>query len=171
MKWILTALLLWGMGGPVLARGRHWDADYDSLARTLPQRRSDSARLRTVVHLLDLHPTNAPALALLDTLLALNQRLKTLDATPYRRLRAGLALWQQGTADAAALDSMKRAVVAFDRTGRPIPWLLMDLVKLYNQLGRMDARREYYDDKLAYYRLIAALYGWVSTKGKLVSPI
>ena len=156
MKWIMTALLLWGMGGPVLARGRHWDADYDSLARTLPQRRADSARLRTVVHLLDLHPTNAPALALLDTLLALNQRLKTLDATPYRRLRAGLALWQQGTADAAALDSMKRAVAAFDRTGRPIPWLLMDLVKLYNQLGRMDARREYYDDKLAYYRLRGA---------------
>ncbi|MFC7667168.1 hypothetical protein ACFQT0_06870 [Hymenobacter humi] len=64
MKWILTVLAFWVMSHPVLAQQRYWDADYDSLARVLPQQRTDTARLRTVVHLLDLHPTNAQALPL-----------------------------------------------------------------------------------------------------------
>ena len=156
MKWFLTVLLVWGMRGPVLAWHRHWDADYDSLARTLRQQRTDTARLSTVVHLLDLHPTNPQALPLLDTLLALNKRLRVLNDAPYRRLRAGMVLWEQGTADAAALETLKAAVADFDRIGRPIPWLLMDLVTLYNRLGRMQARKHFYDQKLTYYRLRGA---------------
>jgi two-component system NtrC family sensor kinase len=153
MKWIFTLLAVWLLGGPLQARSRYWDVDYDSLARTLPQQRTDTARLRTLVHLLDLRPTSPQALPLLDQLLALNQRLQTLNADPYRRLRAGVFLWQRGNADAAALDSMKAAVASFDRLGRPIPWLLIDLVTLYNRLNRMDARRQYYEERLAYYRL------------------
>ncbi|GAA3979451.1 hypothetical protein GCM10022407_25840 [Hymenobacter antarcticus] len=147
-----------------MAQRRYWDADYDSLARVLPQQRADTARLRTVLHLLDLHPTNPQALPLLDQLLALNQRLQTVDEAPYRRLRAGLLLRQRGTADVAALDTMKAAVAAFDREGRPIPWLLMDLVVFYNRLNQMAARKQYYEEKLAYYQLrratenIAACY-------------
>ena len=156
MKWMFTLLVAWAWSGQVLAGPRYWDADYDSLARVLLQQRSDTARLRTVVHLLDLRPTDARAQPLLSQLLALNQRVHTLDDAPYRRLRAGLVLWQRGTADAAALDTMKAAVAAFDRLGRPIPWLLMDLVALYNRLSRMDARRQYYDEKLVYYRLHGA---------------
>ena len=164
MKWILTALAFWLLNGPLLAQRRYWDVDYDSLARVLPRQRADTARLRTVLHLLDLHPTNSQALPLLDQLLALNQRLQTVNEVPYRRLRAGLLLRQRGTADAAALDTMKAAVAAFDRVGRPIPWLLMDLVVFYNRLNHMMARKQYYDEKLAYYQLrratenIAACY-------------
>ena len=164
MKWIFTVLALWVLGGPLLAQRHYWDADYDSLARVLPQQRTDTARLRTVLHLLDLHPTNPQALPLLTQLLALNQRLQTVDDVPYRRLRAGLLLRQRRTADAAALDTMKAAVADFDRLGRPIPWLLMDLVVFYNRLNRMAARKQYYDEKLAYYQLhqatenIAACY-------------
>ncbi|ALW84808.1 hypothetical protein AUC43_06740 [Hymenobacter sedentarius] len=139
------------MSGPLLAQRRYWDADYDSLTRVLAGQRADSARLRTVVHLLDLHPTNPQALPLLDQLLALNQRLQVLDDTPYRRLRTGLTLWKQG--NAAALDSMKTAVADFDRLGRPIPWLLIDLVTFYNRSNAMAARKQYYDEKLAFYRL------------------
>ena len=154
MKWIFTVLALWVMSGPAQAQQgpRYWDASYDSLARVLPRQRPDAARLRTVLHLLDLHPTNPQALPLLDQLLALNQRLHALDAAPYRRLRAGLRLRQRGTADAAALDTMKAAVAEFDRVGRPIPWLLMDLVVFFNRLNRMAARKQYYDEKLAYYQ-------------------
>ena len=155
MKWIFTALVVWLMSGPLLAQRYYWDADYDSLARALPQQRTDTARLRTVRHLLDLQPTNAQALPLLDQLLALNQRLQVLNDAPYRRLRAGLVLWCQKDerSTAAALDTMKLAVADFDRVGRPIPMLLIDLVTLYNRLNRMDARRRYYDAKLRYYRL------------------
>lgn len=153
MKWMLTALLAWGLNGLVWAQPRYWDADYDSLARTLPRQRTDSARLRTVLHLLDLHPTHAQAVPLISQLLVLNQRLRVLpDDGPYRRLRAGLLLWRRGTVDAVALTTLKAAVADFDRVGRPIPWLLMDLVTLYNRLNRMAARKQYYDQKLAYYR-------------------
>ena len=164
MKWIFTAVAFWVLSGPLLAQRYYWDANYDSLDLVLPQQRTDTARLRTVLHLLDLHPTNPQALPLLDQLLALNRRLQTVDAAPYRRLRAGLLLRQRGTADAAALDTMKAAVADFDRVGRPIPWLLMDLVVFYNRLNQMAARKQYYEEKLAYYQLrratenIAACY-------------
>jgi signal transduction histidine kinase len=155
MRWIFTVLAVCMLNGPLFAR-RYWEADYDSLMRALPQQASDTARLRTIVHLLDLHPTNAQALPLLNRLLALNQRLHTLNDDPYRSLRAGVALWQQGQTDAAALDSLKAAIAGFDRQGRPIPWLLIDLVTLYNRLGLMAARKQYYEEQLAYYRLHGA---------------
>ena len=156
MKWIFTVLAVWLMSGPVLSRPGYWDADYDSLARVLPKLRTDAARLRTVVHLLDLHPTNPQALPLLDQLLTLNQRLQVLNEAPYRRLRAGLVLWQRGSPNASAIDSMEVAVAAFDRVGRPIPWLLIELVTLYNQANRLVARQHYYEKKLAEYQLRGA---------------
>ena len=159
MKWIFTALVVWLMSGPVLARQYYWDMSYDSLNRVLAQPRPDTARLRTMLHLLDLHPTNVHALPLLDQLLALNQRLRAIDDGPYRRLRAGLVLWHQpgGVGTVAALDIMKRAVADFDRVGRPIPNLLIDLVILFNRMNGMEARKRYYDEKLTYYRLRGAI--------------
>jgi signal transduction histidine kinase len=147
-------LALWLLWGPARAQQRYWDADYDSLARTLPRQTADSVRLRTLVHLLDLRPTNAEAGPRLDQLLTLNRRLQTLDDAPYRRLRAGLRLWRNDAP--AALDTMKAAVDDFDRVGRPIPWLLMSMVVLYNQQNNMAARKAYYDEKLADYRLRGA---------------
>ncbi len=151
MKWIFTVLAIWILSGAVQARRRYWDADYDSLTRVLPRQVSDSARLRTVLHLLDLHPTNAQAVPLLNQLLSLNQRRRVVDEEPYRRLRAGLLLWEKGQHPAAALDTLKAAIAAFDHAGRPIPWLLIDLVTFYNQLNGMEARKQYYDQKLAFY--------------------
>ncbi|WP_460503450.1 sensor histidine kinase, partial [Hymenobacter agri] len=104
-------------------------------------------------HLLDLRPTGAQALPLLDRLLLLNQALRAFDAQPYRSLRAAVALWQNGKSDGAALDSMHRAITGFDRVGRPIPWVLIDLAGLYNRLNRMEDRRRYYETRLAYYRV------------------
>ena len=156
MKWFFTVLALWVMSGTAHAQHRYWDANYDSLTRALPLQRTDTARLRTVVHLLDLHPTSAQALPLLDQLLALNQRTQTLNDAPYRRLRAGLVLWHRGNADAEALDAMKAAIAEFDSLQRPIPWLLIDLVTLYNRAMAMEARKLYYEQKLAYYRVRGA---------------
>ena len=152
--WLLGLLLAWAcLGGPARAARPYWDVSYDSLAATLPRQPTDAARLHTLQHLLDLRPTGPQALPLLDRLLALNQQLGTLDARPYHSLRAGVALWQQGSADAAALDSLHRAIAGFDRTNRPIPWVLIDLAALYNRLNRMEDRRRYYEDRLAHYRV------------------
>ena len=152
--WLLGLLLAWVcLGGPALAARPYWDVSYDSLAATLPRQPTDAARLQTLQHLLDLRPTGPQALPLLDRLLALNQQLGTLDPQPYQSLRAGVILWQQGLANAAALDSLHRAIAGFDRTNRPIPWVLIDLAALYNRLNRMEDRRRYYENRLAYYRV------------------
>ncbi|MCI1189953.1 HAMP domain-containing histidine kinase [Hymenobacter sp. DH14] len=156
--WLLGLLLAWAcLGSPARAARPYWDVSYDSLAVTLPRQPTDEARLQTLQHLLDLRPTGAQALPLLDRLLALNQQLGAFEAQPYRSLRAGVALWQQGKADAAALDSMHRAIAGFDRVGRPIPWILIDLAGLYNRLNRMEDRRRYYETRLAYYRVRGAV--------------
>jgi two-component system NtrC family sensor kinase len=153
MRLLLTLFVLWLALKPVQAARPYWDVSYDSLASTLPQQPTDIARLHTLQHLLDLRPTGPQALPLLDRLLALNGRLGAINDQPYRRLRAGVERWQQGINDAAALDSMKGAIRAFDRVDRPIPWVLIDLVVLYNRMNAMEARRRYYDEKLAYYRV------------------
>ena len=152
--WLWGLLLAWAcLSQPAQAARTYWDVSYDSLATTLPRQPTNEARLQTLQHLLDLRPTGPLALPLLDRLLALNQQLGTFDERPYRSLRAGVALWQQGHADAAALDSLHRAIAGFDRVGRPIPWVLIDLAGLYNRLNRMEDRRRYYETRLAYYRL------------------
>ena len=150
----LWALLAWvGLSSPAKGARPYWDVSYDSLAATLPRQATNEARRLTLQHLLDLRPTGPQALPLLDQLLALLQPQSSFDAQPYRSLRAGVALWQQGGADAAALDSLHRAIAGFDRVGRPIPWVLIDLAGLYNRLNRMEDRRRYYEARLAYYRV------------------
>ena len=152
--WLLALLLAWAcLSGPARAARPYWDVSYDSLAAALPAQATDAARLRTLQHLLDLRPTGEQALPLLDRLLALNQQLAAFDDRPYRSLRAGVALWLQGSADAAALDSLHRAIAGFDRANRPIPWVLIDLAGLYNRLNRMEERRRYYEERLAHYRV------------------
>ena len=155
---LLLALLAWvGLSSPALAARSYWDVSYDSLAATLPRQPTTAARLQTLQHLLDLRPTGPQALPLLDRLLALNAQAEAFDDRPYRSLRAGVALWQQGKANAAALDSMHQAIAGFDRVGRPIPWVLTDLAGLYNRLNRMEDRRRYYETRLAYYRVRGAV--------------
>ncbi len=150
--WLLGLLLAWAcLSSPARAARPYWDVSYDSLVAALPRQPTNEARLQTLQHLLDLRPTGPQALPLLDRLLTLNQQLHTLDDRPYRSLRAGVALWQQGSADVAALDSLHHAIAGFDRTNRAIPWVLIDLVTLYNRLNRMEARRRYYEERLAYY--------------------
>ncbi|RTQ51407.1 hypothetical protein EJV47_06270 [Hymenobacter gummosus] len=161
LRFCLLFLLLAVGTLPGLARGkyRYWAADYDSLRRVLTRQRADTARLRTLVHLLDVTELTearrrAEALPLLDELLQLNQRQPRLaDAAAYRQLRRGLGLWVQGTDDAQAMRLLHRAVSLFDSTRRPIPRLLIDLAPLYNRLHQSEERRRYFQRKLAYYQL------------------
>ncbi|UYZ63588.1 ATP-binding protein [Hymenobacter weizhouensis] len=161
MKWILTLLLLL-TGGPLLGQHRYWSANVDSLQRVLHQQSADTARLRTLVHLLDLVELTEvrgrhQVLPLLDELLRLNQRTPTLDAAGYQALRQGVALWVQGgTSLPAAMQTLHEAVRLFDQAGRPVPQLLVDLAPLYNQLRQTDERLAYFQRQLTQYRLRGA---------------
>lgn len=46
MKWMV--LTLWLMSSAARAGEGYWDADYEALARSTPQQRADTARLRLV---------------------------------------------------------------------------------------------------------------------------
>ncbi|AYA36014.1 hypothetical protein D3Y59_02450 [Hymenobacter oligotrophus] len=143
---------------PAQASRTYWTANYDSLHNTLPQLKTDSARIRAMVHLLDLlEITEATGreklLPLVDELLTLNARTQLIDETPYRLLRRGVGLWQKGGHDQQALEVLKQAVAEFDRLEHPVPRLLIDLAPLYNRLHQSQERFAYFRDKLAYYRL------------------
>jgi signal transduction histidine kinase len=157
MKWILPALCLLFIGS-VQAQHAYWAAPYDSLRQVAQRQSSDTVRLRTLVHLLDITeltelPRRQEALPLLDELLQLNQRAQLLDDAPYRELRTGVALWLEGKQLGQAMEAMHRAVTLFDQAKHPVPRLLIDLAPLYNQLQQSEQRLTYFQQKLNEYQL------------------
>lgn len=160
MKWILAAFLVL-LGYPVVAQHRYWAASYDSLSQVLRQPQPDTAKLRTLVHLLDvIELTEAQrrqqALPLLDELLELNGQGHYIQDAPYRELRKGVGLWVEGKHYAEAMQALHRAVDLFDEARHPIPRLLIDLAPLYNQLKTSEARFTYFQQKLTDYRIQGA---------------
>jgi two-component system NtrC family sensor kinase len=150
--WLLAAGP--GAAQPASPRTRYWEAGPDSLRRVLAGQRADTARLRTLMHLADVAPLargNRGVLAETEEVAALSARLHRPERRAYRLLAAGNRLLD-GNAPAPALDSLQAAVAAFDRLGRPVPWLLGDLRVLYNRLNRPEAKGAYYRAKLAGYR-------------------
>ncbi|WP_345225556.1 ATP-binding protein [Hymenobacter koreensis] len=138
--------------------GGYWNADYDSLRRVLPRQQSDTAELRTLVHLLDVTELTEArrreeALPFLDRLVVLNQELQRFDDRPYRLLRRGVQFWVNATDDAQAMQLLQQAVELFDETRRPIPRLLIDLAPLYNRLKQSEERLAYFKQKLEFYRV------------------
>ncbi|MBC8082463.1 MAG: hypothetical protein H7Z21_04570 [Hymenobacter sp.] len=159
MKWLTTLLALL-LSGPLLAQStyQYWETDYDSLARTLPRQPTDTARLRVLVHLLDLIDLTElrrrrQALPQLEELLTLNQRLHQLNDVPYQQLRVGVRLWAQDPPAAGALAAMQQAVFLFDEVHRPVPRLLIAMAPLFNQLRQEPARGVYFRQKLAFYQV------------------
>ena len=156
MKWIIVSLLVL-LSGRLVAQNRYWTADYDSLQRVLPRQATDSARVRTLTHLLDLTELTTPAgrrqaLPLLDKLLLHNSRTHQLDDAPYQELRAGVRLWQQGRLE-EALTALRQAIELFDEARHPVPLLLIDLAPMHNQLHDSERRLAYFRRKLKQYQL------------------
>lgn len=159
---LLPLLLLSRLPASARQGPGYWDANYDSLRSTLSRPLPDTARLRTLTHLLDITElTDASrrekALPLLDELLRLNQRLRRLDDRPYRLLRRGVDQWVQGRDYAGALRHLQQAIEQFDRQRRPVPRLLIDLAPIYNQLHAEAARYHYFRQKLRQYQWSGAV--------------
>ncbi|WP_261990410.1 ATP-binding protein [Hymenobacter sp. BT188] len=152
--WLVLGLLVLSYG-PVraqttvqsAARHRYWEADADSLRQVLSGHRSDTARLRTLLHLIDCS-LYASELAGTDlaAVVALTKHLRRPEHRAYRLLLAGTQVEA-----AAALDSLQAAVTAFDQLSRPAPWLLARLREVFSALNREDARLAYYQAKCAQY--------------------
>jgi two-component system NtrC family sensor kinase len=168
LKLLLFALALWfgsrpvaaqtPAAAPAAARYRYWEAKPDSLRRVLAGQRADTARLRTLMHLTDLSPLGITDLSPLGTdrkeaaeAAVLSAQLHRPEQRAYRLLASGNRLYQ-ATAVAAALDTLQAAVAAFDQLGRPVPYLLSNMRALFSKLNQPEARRRYYETKLAYYR-------------------
>ncbi|RSK48855.1 ATP-binding protein [Hymenobacter rigui] len=157
MKWIITLLLLL-LTGPLLAQQQYWNADYDSLYYSLKQQPTDTARVRTLVHLLRITELSEPsrraqATELVAELLRLNTHTQQLHtAAPYQELQAGLRLWQREQYS-GALAAMQQAIELFDEAGQPIPALLIDLAPIYNKLRDSNKRFAYFSRKLQQYRV------------------
>ncbi|SMB87829.1 histidine kinase [Hymenobacter roseosalivarius DSM 11622] len=136
------------------ARYRYWEANPNSLRQVLTKQRADTARLRTLMHLVDVDPvwsTTKPQVEETAELAVLSARLQRPEQRAYRLLASGNRLYQS-KAVAAALDTLQAAVSAFDRLGRPVPMLLSALRDLFSELNLLEARGRYFHSKLAYYR-------------------
>ena len=155
-SWLFVLLLL---AGPLAAQTpahfsfghRYWDADPDSLHRVLATQRADTARLRTLLHLASLVIPTGELQRNLAEATALATRLHRPEREACRRWLAGERLLQ-AKAYAPALDSLQAAVTGFDRLGRPALRLLTIVRIAYNGLNQPEAKRTYYQTKLAEYR-------------------
>ena len=151
-RWLLPLLLLL-LSGPLAAQHgrRYWEANPDSLRRVLDTQRADTARLRTLLHLASLVIPTGEYQRNLAEATVLATRLHRPEREACRRWLAGERLLQ-AKAYAPALDSLQAAVTGFDRLGRPALRLLTVVRLAYNGLNQQEAKRTYYQTKLAEYR-------------------
>ncbi|GAA4039618.1 hypothetical protein GCM10022409_26670 [Hymenobacter glaciei] len=159
-KWagLLLALALLVLSGPLAAQKsapyRYWEAEGDSLRRVLATQHQDTARLRTLQHLSDLDDYTAAA----DRkqkgreLVALTRRLRRPDAAAYRLLYSTWQRYGRNQHPALAIDSLRAAIDAFDRVGRPVPYLLSRVAWMFTQLKQQEERAAYFRTKLALYQ-------------------
>ena len=128
-----------------LARYRYWEAPPDSLRQVLATQRADTARLRTLLHLLDRGWNNAER----KEARALATRLARPEARALQPLPSLLNAAQTEPAYLTAQrDSLQAAITAFDRLGRPVP---RQLIFLFNTYTSQEMYR-YCLDKLRYYQ-------------------
>ena len=157
--------LLWLLAGrgPLAAQPavhftpRYWEAPADSLRRVLATQRADTARLRTLRHLVDVNEfedlffQDARMAAEVAEVVALTKRLHHPAHRAYRLLLAVQRGRRAGATSSAGYDSLQAAIAGFDRLGWPVPWLV-NSVAVGNAVQERGTKRRYYESKLARYR-------------------
>jgi two-component system NtrC family sensor kinase len=132
------------------ARHRYWEAPPDSLRRVLATQHTDTARLHTLIHLVDVSPLwNEAKSKVEETTEAavLSARLHRSGSRAYRLQAAGQQL-RKINALGPALDSLQAAIVEFDRLHWPKPMLVYFIRYLFPP-ARQAAKRAYYQARLA----------------------
>ncbi|MCC3154590.1 ATP-binding protein [Hymenobacter sp. BT770] len=140
---------------PAASRHRYWDARPDSLRQVLATQRADTARLRTLMHLVDVsllvgNETNLKVEEIMETA-DLSARLHRPERRAYRLMATGKRLYNAHDVS-RALDTLQAAVVAFDQQGRLASNLLYALRSVFGELRQLEAMRRYYQARLVYYQ-------------------
>ncbi|HEX8326234.1 MAG TPA: ATP-binding protein [Hymenobacter sp.] len=130
---------------------RYWDARPDSLRRVLARQRVDSLRLQTIEHLL--HITSTTEAEDQDAL-ALAARLHYPEEEALHLILAGDKLAATKPLNLSALlDNAQAVVNYYDALGpAPQPLLLASVRTIYDHLQQPEAKRVYFQQKLAYYQ-------------------
>ena len=157
--WLLCLLALAGHGplaaqtpaAPAAARYRYWEAPPDSLRQVLAVQRADTARLRTLLHLLD-RATPKPAEQREAQELA--SRLGRPEAPALRWLPRPWSVTQTYPAllTGQRRDSLKAVITAFDRLGRPVPRPLFTLMAAYVSLNQQEEAYRYFQARRRFYQ-------------------
>ncbi|MHC1777747.1 MAG: sensor histidine kinase [Lentimicrobium sp.] len=135
----------------------HFNYNYDSLAKLLPQQKSDAEKIKLLVLLVDGAPeiSRKPTdlmIAHLAQLIELNKKKPAIKIEPYKKLHESFVHWQKGEFE-NALININESVDLFDRQKKVITPLLTKIRTLYNILNKQEERLAYYQTKLNYYLL------------------
>ena len=134
------------------ARHRYWDSSPDSLRRVLAPQRADTARLRTLRHLLDI--TNLARTEFYAPFAteaaALSARLHRPEVRAYRLLAASARLYDAHAP--SGLDSLQAAIAAMDVLRHAVPTWLTGTRIYFDDLERPGARQVYYEARLVRYQ-------------------
>ncbi|MGI4737440.1 MAG: ATP-binding protein [Janthinobacterium lividum] len=128
---------------------RFWEAPPDSLRRVLATQRNDILRLRTLTHLLLVEPKEAEG----KEALALMSRFNYPERGAWGKyIRHESIVWGKTANQAAIIDTLQSALTLFEDLG-PVPQLALlgDLAGHYDELNQPEAKRAYFQRKLAYY--------------------
>ncbi|MCC3154591.1 ATP-binding protein [Hymenobacter sp. BT770] len=159
---LLTQLLPAGSLRAQTFPRQYWEANGDSLRQVLDTQRTDTARLRTLLHLdhiFDGYLSEADFYRKLAEKVTLTRRLRRPEAPAFRLWQAGIQLNKArlGTAPGRdslrrGLDSLQAAVVAFDRLGWAIEWPLSAVSQLFAKRKQPAARIAWLKAKAAQYQ-------------------
>jgi signal transduction histidine kinase len=154
-QYILFALLLFAClftGNKATAQSGCYVCNYDSLQQAEKKAATPAEKVRLLTLMIGNRDEGNKSLQNLDEIMQLSAKVKSFDATPYRRLRDGLVYYNNKDW-AHALASTQQAVQLFDKQKAIIVNVLSFLRIYYNNLNQQEERLQYYRQKLAYYQV------------------
>ncbi|MCC3154228.1 ATP-binding protein [Hymenobacter sp. BT770] len=149
-------LLLFLSVGPLAAQTRprrYWEADPDSLRRVLAGQHTDTARLRTLLHLNDIGDTrtDTEVRQLIRETERLARRLRRPEADAFRLWENYAKMDSAGVAPARLLDTLRAMIKVAARSHLAVVGPLYEVGDLFNKLKQPEARLAYFQAKLAQY--------------------
>ena len=142
---------------PAYSQAIEYNYDYDSLIAQLLLKKTDTARLRHLVLLVDISPefSRRPPERLINylrELIELNKKTSLINSAGYEEMYDSYVLWRAGSYK-PALTGVQNAINLFDKEKKVIASRLTEIRTLYNVLSRQEDRLEYFQQKLKQYLL------------------
>ena len=155
MKKLLFLIFLSAIGNAADAQDYCYSCNYDSLKTQLQLTKSPAGKVKLLEFLVEsfvYEEYSKEHLHWIDQLIEYNRQSKSIDATPYIKIREGILHYQRSDWE-AALVKFKESVELFDKQKKVIVNHLSRVRIIFNKLNRQEERFEYYTQKLTYYKL------------------